>query len=174
MNKKTLVLNSSYQPIRIAPAKDAFVMVWGERASTVVNYPKNEAVLRTVDKIWDVPSVIRIHRFIHQDYPKVTLTKRNIFLRDSYTCAYTGEHLTNYNDLSIDHIIPRSKGGKHTWDNVVTSKQKVNEEKGDYLLGVDPEVDHLPIPKVGRPHYLLILQNGVRNMPEEWKPYLYL
>lgn len=174
--KKTLVVNSGMQPLRIISGKEGFVMAWEGRAHVIESYSMDDkdAILRTVDKEYPVPSIIRVNRYYYQDYPKVNLTKRNVYIRDSYTCAYTGKEIKNHSDLSIDHIIPRSKGGTHTWDNVVTAAKKPNEEKADYILGVDPEVDHLPIPKVGRPHYLLILQNGIKNMPEEWKPYLYL
>lgn len=172
MNRKTLVLNSAYEPIRITTAQEAFVRVWKGRAMMVEAY-EDEFFHSAHDK-FPVPSIIRTIRYYRSEYRRVPLTKRNIYIRDSYTCAYTGKRITDPRELSIDHIIPRSKGGPHTWDNVVTSLKKPNEEKGDYILGVDPEVDHLPIPKVGRPHYLVILQNGVKNMPESWKQYLYL
>lgn len=172
MHTKTLVLNSAYEPLGFINIKDAFVRVYLGKAYMVEKYPDTK--LRTVDKEYDAPSVIRTKRFVRAQYKRVPLTKRNIYIRDNYTCGYTGKRLTDYSKLSIDHIIPRSKGGGHTWDNVVTCEQKLNEEKGDYLLGIDPEVDHLPIPKVGRPHYLLIMQNGIKNIPDAWKPYLYL
>jgi len=169
---KTLVLNKDYQPINIISARKAFVDYWCGKVQIVEAYENK--FFYTIDNEFPVPSIVRLEKWARVVYRQVPLTKRNLYIRDRYICGYSGKRLTDPKERTWDHIIPRSKGGKHSWDNLVTCDRKINEAKSDFILGKDPEVDHLKRPKTGRPHYLVIMQNGIRDMPEAWKPYLYL
>jgi len=169
---KTLVLNKGYQPIGIISSKKAFLKVYTQKAESIVDYKGK--VFKTPNKEFKIPSIIRCRYYNNVIYRNVPLTKRNIYKRDSFICGYTGVKITNSADLSIDHIIPKSKGGATSWTNLVTSHKKINEEKGDYILGEDDEVAHLKKPKTFKPHFLLLMQKDSLKIPEEWKPYLYI
>lgn len=168
--KRTLCLNADYQPIQIINIKEAVKSLILEKSEAIHNYEGE--FLRSPSIKFPAPSVIRLKEYKKVVYRRVPFTRRNVYLRDNYTCVYTGKKLLNPKHRSIDHVIPKSKGGKDTWENVVTAHVNLNERKGDYILGKDPEVDDLPIPKPYRPHYLLLMQRG--PIPKEWKPYLYL
>ncbi len=168
--KRTLCLNADYQPIQIISSKVAIKSYFKGKCQILEEY--EDEYFHTPTTKYAVPSIIRLTEYKKVKYRKVPFTRRNIYLRDDYRCAYSGEKIENPKDLSIDHVHPVSKGGKNTWTNVVTCHQTVNEQKGDKILGEDPEVEHLPVPKPYRPHYLLLMQRG--RIPESWKPYLYL
>ena len=169
-NRRTLCLNADYQPIQIISIKDAFKSYFNGKCQIIEEYPNQ--YYHTPNTKFAVPSIIRLNEYKKVKYRKVPFTRRNIYLRDDYRCAYSGEKIINPKHLSIDHVRPVSKGGPNTWENVVTCHKTINELKGDKVLGHDPEVAHLPIPKPCRPHYLLLMQSG--GIPEKWKPYLYL
>lgn len=167
---KTLVLNRSYLPLFIASYRKAVKLYFLDKADIVETY---DEVLRSPSTQIEIPSVIKLKDYNKVVYYNVPLTKRNIYIRDNYRCGYTGKKIKNREDLSIDHIIPKSKGGPTNWTNLVTAHRQVNIDKGDYQIGVDPEVDHLEKPKVGKPHSLLIMQRYNQEIPECWKPFLY-
>lgn len=167
--KRTLCLNADYQPIQIISSRDAIKSYFNGKCQIIEEY---DEYFHTPNTKYAVPSIIRLTEYKKVKYRKVPFTRRNIYLRDDYRCAYSGEKITNPKDLSIDHVHPVSKGGQNIWTNVVTCHRNVNELKGDKILGQDPEVAHLPEPKAFRPHYLLLMQRG--RIPDSWKPYLYL
>lgn len=170
--KRTLVLNADYTPIDIIRARDAFLDVYLGKTQLVLAHEGE--FFHTVDDKWPIPSITRQKSFRPHKYRKVPLTRKNIYRRDGYRCGYTGKKITNRRNLTIDHIHPLSKGGEHSWDNVVTAHKRINAEKGDYVLGEDPEVDHLKKPDVGRPHHLVLMTKGRGKIPEDWKPYLFM
>lgn len=157
---RTLVLNLDEQPLNIISHYAAFIDVWAGKA-TVVEYYQDLVILLGEGRQARAPAIIKINYYAlatpHMN--PAALTKQNVYKRDNYTCAYTGKRLGN-DDLSWDHVIPTSKGGTHTWENLVTCHRKINELKGNFILGVDPEVSKLPIPKPFRPHNLLLMQKG--------------
>jgi 5-methylcytosine-specific restriction endonuclease McrA len=95
------------------------------------------------------------------------LTRENIFKRDNYTCVYCGYN-DNTRKLTIDHVIPQSKGGPNTWDNLVTACGKCNGEKADLTL--EEFGKEIPVPV--RPHYLMLMKS-VSYIPDNWRPYLF-
>lgn len=163
---KTLVLDSSYLARSIITTDRAFVISYKGNAQVVEEYPES---FKVVNPKLDIkkPSIIRVFTYVKSVHNKVTLTRENIFRRDNYECVYCGS--SNKKDLTIDHVIPQSKGGPHTWENLVTACKKCNSEKADLsLVEFGKE-----IPKPYRPHYLMLMRQ-LENIPNEWKPYLFL
>ncbi len=163
--KRALVLNKDYTPISTLPSTRAFAIVYKGHADVVYFYPEDEYVLTTPNDAYPAPSVIRVNKYANVPYRKVPLTKSNIFKRDGYKCVYCGSK----NNLTLDHVVPQSKGGKDSWDNLVTACKRCNAEKGDKIIEVP---DHI---KMYRPHYLLMMiKNASGQIRERWKDFLFM
>ena len=92
----------------------------------------NGKEVKSATRSFPAPSVIRMVYLIHRPRPRVKLTRREVFIRDSYTCQYCGRQS---HDLTIDHVVPRSRGGAHSWENLVSACKPCNRRKGGKLLG---------------------------------------
>lgn len=162
--KKTLVVDSAYIARSVIATERAFVISYKGNAEVIAEYPETFGVVNPTLEI-NKPSIIRVPTFIKMNFQKVPLTRQNIYKRDNFECVYCGED--NKKLLTLDHVIPQSKGGPNSWSNLVTACKKCNGEKSDLTL----EEYGKPIPKPQRPHYLMLLKK-VHHIPEEWKPYL--
>ena len=110
-----LVLNQNYEPLNVCNARRALVLVDGGKAE-VLEHAFGD--IRTPSRAIPRPSVIRLVYMIKRPRPRVRLTRREIFMRDGYTCQYCG---LKSRDLTLDHVIPRHRGGPHSWENLVLS-----------------------------------------------------
>jgi 5-methylcytosine-specific restriction endonuclease McrA len=90
----------------------------------------NGRVVKSATRAFPAPSVIRMVYLIHRPRPRVKLSRREVFIRDGYTCQYCGRQC---HDLTIDHVVPRSRGGLHSWDNLVSACKPCNHRKGGKL-----------------------------------------
>ena len=162
--KKTLVLDSSYIPRSIVSSTRAFVIVYKGNAEVVENHPECFKLVNEELKI-NKPSIIRIPKYIRTGIHKIPLNKQNILKRDNYSCVYCGDDYRR--DLTIDHVIPQSKGGKNTWDNLVTACFRCNNKKGS----LDLEEFGVDIEKPIRPHYLMLMKS-LNYIYDSWKTYL--
>ena len=119
---KVLVLNASYEPLNICSWRRAVVLILKGKAESIEHNGKmlSEAVA--------LPTVIRLRNYVKIPYKEISLSRRNVLHRDNYTCQYCGERR---HDLTIDHIMPRSRGGIDSWENVVAACLKCNVKKGD-------------------------------------------
>lgn len=158
-----LVLNQDYSPLTICSAERAFLLLYLDKAELLSEI--SSQALRTVNKTFPFPSVIKIKRYINIPYKGVILTRHNIFKRDTYSCQYCG---TN-KDLTLDHLIPKSKGGKSTWTNLVTACKNCNARKGDFR---PEEVGLVLLRKPIRPSYVMFLRATSKRIREDWLPYL--
>lgn len=121
-----LVLNRSYEPLHICSGRRAVTMILGGRAETV---EEDGFLIRSYRLSLPLPSVIRLQRFVRiPRRGEVIFSKRNVFRRDHFTCQYCGRHGKG---LTIDHIVPRSRGGHTNWENVVAACQPCNSQKGN-------------------------------------------
>ncbi len=126
---RALVLNASYEPLSVVSERRALVLVLTDKANVVVSR----------DEIWnsetlsiEIPSVVKLIRYVRVPYRRtVPVTRRAVFGRDGHQCQYCGGPAE-----SLDHIRPRSKGGDHSWENVVACCRACNVRKGDRLPGV--------------------------------------
>ena len=128
MNGAVLVLNQNYEPLNICNVRRAILLVFDGKAEIL---EANGHVVKSATRSFPAPSVIRLVYLIHRPHPRVKLTRREVFIRDGYTCQYCGRHS---HDLTIDHVIPRSRGGMHSWDNLVSACKPCNHRKGGKLL----------------------------------------
>ena len=158
-----LVLNQDLSPLTICSVERAFVLVFLDKAEMITS--ANGYQLRTVCLKYPLPAVIKIHRYINLPYRQVVLTRQNVFKRDRFSCQYCG---TSHN-LTLDHVIPRSRKGKSTWNNLVTACKNCNSRKGDYLPG---EAGFNLRTKPYKPSYILFLRNFSGFVLDEWEPYL--
>lgn len=118
-----LVLNQNYEPLNVCNARRAFVLVDRGKAEVLEH---NHGVLRTATRTYRLPSVIRLIYLIKRPRPQMRLTRREVFQRDNYTCQYCGRRSK---DLTLDHVIPRHRGGAHTWENLVSACKACNHRK---------------------------------------------
>jgi 5-methylcytosine-specific restriction endonuclease McrA len=125
MGRKVLVLNQDYRALTVCSVQRAFLLVYMDKAELVSN--ANNIYLRTVTNLFPAPSIIRLHSYVNLPYKGVVLSRQNVFKRDGHNCQYCGTH----QDLTLDHVIPRSRGGLTSWDNLVAACKHCNSKKGD-------------------------------------------
>ncbi|WNJ21453.1 HNH endonuclease [Pontibacter sp. G13] len=165
IRESVLVLNSDYQAIGVCSVERAFILMLLSKAEMLSDHPEKR--LRTVSKDFVYPSIIRLYKYVHFPYKRVNLSRHNVFKRDGYRCVYCGTK----EDLTIDHVIPKSSGGRDTWDNLVTACQKCNSKKGSLPLEqTDLTMRHEPF----RPSFVMFLGKFSGEIQEDWKPYLYM
>ncbi len=165
MNGHVLVLNQDYQPLSVCGVRKSLMLLYQEKAELL--HPLPHRKIHTVSAQFDFPSVIRLRRYARIPFKTIVLSRKNILKRDGHRCQYcgTGE------DLTIDHVLPRSRGGKDTWENLVAACNRCNHRKG----GHTPKEAGMPLKREPfRPHHILFLQEFVGNVDEQWRPYLYM
>lgn len=160
--RKTLVVDSSFLARAIIPTERAFVISYKGNAEIIAEHPES---FKLVNPELDIkkPSIIRVFKYV-KHYHNVSLTRENVFKRDNYECVYCGCG----RELTLDHVIPQSKGGKDTWDNLVTACRSCNAEKADLTL----EEYGKEIPQPKRPHHLMLMRQ-TENIPIEWEKFLF-
>ena len=129
MNGRVLVLNSTYEPINVCTTRRAIVLIMKGIARTE---EKQEQIYRSARASMHIPSVIRLTEYVHIPFERKSLSRKNILLRDHNTCQYCGK-VFNPSELTLDHVIPKSRGGSSNWDNLVACCKKCNNRKGNFL-----------------------------------------
>ena len=159
---KALVLNVTHEPLSVVPARRAVVLVLGGKAAPMHASPD---VIRSEQLVVEVPSVVRLHYFVHVPFQHAgSISRRGVFARDRWTCQYCGDRAD-----SIDHVRPRSRGGEHTWDNVVAACRPCNAKKRDRLVD-EAGMKLRRRPSV--PSRARLLAHGANRVPSHWLPYL--
>jgi 5-methylcytosine-specific restriction endonuclease McrA len=166
-----LVLNADYRPLSYYPLsvwswQDAIKAVYMERVEVIAQY--DQAVHSTSCEM-RLPSVISLKEYVHQDRAPA-FTRFNLFLRDGFKCAYC----ESPEDLTFDHVVPRSRGGKTTWENIVTACSPCNLKKGGRSL----KEAHMSPRRPARRPSMHELQAMGRKFPphhlhESWVDWLY-
>ena len=128
LNQSVLVLNQNYEPLHVCNVRRAVVLVARGKAEVIDQLDRAAALLRTVSAEFSVPSVIRMVYYIRRPRPVMRLSRREVFARDRYTCQYCGRR-SSAKDLTLDHVVPRYRGGRHTWENLVTACRACNHRK---------------------------------------------
>ena len=162
---RVLVLNASYEAINVCTVRRAAVLVLKERAEIL---ERADWSLHAETFQMPRPTVIRLNTYVRvpRDAHSRKITRRAIFARDKWTCQYCG---TGHSHLTVDHVIPRSKGGTSSWDNIVTCCAPCNRRKGDRLpkhAGMHPRVKPAP------PSATIFVHVAVPKVPEVWQQYL--
>lgn len=127
-----LVLNVSSEPLQLLAIRRAVRLVLGGKAEVVES---GGGQLRSEQYVLDRPAVIRLHRYIHVPYHELPCTRGAVLLRDTYACQYCGS-TPPVSLLTLDHVLPRSLGGRSTWENVVTACRPCNARKANKPLHV--------------------------------------
>ena len=163
MGRKVLVLNQDNSALSICSVPKAFLLVYLSKAELVA---KAEALaLRTIDKEYPMPSVIRLNRYVSLPYKGVMLTRQNIFKRDGHRCQYCN----TTDDLTLDHVMPKSRGGKTNWDNLLTACKRCNSRKGDFTPEeANMKMHHKPF----KPSFIVFLREFSGVLDDSWMPFL--
>jgi 5-methylcytosine-specific restriction endonuclease McrA len=162
MMSRTLVLNATYEPLGVVPERRALILVLNARASMVED---SGVLLHFSGGEIALPSVIKLNRFVRVPYRHaVPLSRRALFARDGGRCVYCAAPAT-----SIDHVVPRSRGGNHTWENVVSACHRCNHAKADkQLKELGWRMRSSPRAPVGAAWRVL----GTGRADATWLPYL--
>lgn len=164
MGQKVLILNQDFSAFSVCSVQKAFLLVYLEKAELISE--NQHYSLRTINQAFAMPSVIRLHKYVSLPYRSgVVLSRQNIFKRDGHTCQYCG----STKDLTLDHVMPRSRGGKSTWDNLITACKTCNNRKGD---NTPDEVQMRLRQKPFKPSFLMFLRDFNGKISEDWKLYL--
>jgi 5-methylcytosine-specific restriction endonuclease McrA len=162
--ERVLVLNASYEPLNVCSLRRAHVLVWKGKAEILES---QRDPLRSACSTYPRPHVIRLVTYVR--VPRgVTrrISRRVLFARDGWQCAYCG---TEGNRLTLDHVVPRSRGGPSVWENVVTSCAPCNHRKGDRLL----EETGMTLRTTPRPPTpVLFIRLAAEHVPDVWRRYL--
>jgi 5-methylcytosine-specific restriction endonuclease McrA len=166
VSRAVLVLNQNYEPLNICTLRRAVVLVLDGKAEVLESYG---TFFSSPTTVLPSPSVVRLVYPIRRPRPRVKLTRKEIFIRDNYTCQYCGR--TNI-ELTIDHVIPRSRGGGHSWDNLVAACKVCNHRKG----GKSPTEARMHLkhePREPSPGaYYAIERSLAGDLHEGWMPFL--
>ncbi len=165
LKRAVLILNTNYAPLDICDTKRAICMWYLKKAEVIENYQDK---LHSPGTTIYAPSVIKLHDFVHYQSLEVILSRKNLLVRDNYTCQYCGR---KNSPLTIDHIIPRERGGKNTWENLVMACIQCNLMKGNRT----PEEAQMRLRQRPRkPNRIHHFQNYVSKPQVAWRPYLFM
>ena len=127
LNRRVLVLNQSYEPIMIIGAKRAIILVLNEKVDALENYRE---IIHSTYLTLPLPSVIKLKQYARIRRKEIVLSRKNILKRDNHTCQYCGIRSV---PMTIDHIVPRQRGGEDSWYNLITACVACNTRKGNRM-----------------------------------------
>ncbi len=168
MHAPVLVLNASYEPINICAARRAIVLVL---KGVAITEEINGHLLHSARIAVRVPSVIRLLEYRRIPHQTRALSRKNILLRDRNTCQYCGVLLPS-SELTLDHIVPRSRGGQSTWENLVACCHPCNHKKGNQLLH-ECSMKLLREPRTFNLHTSRHIMRMMGGSDAKWRKYLF-
>lgn len=161
-----LVLNASFEPLSVVSIRRALILLLKEKAEVV---EAAQAVLRSERMIVPVPLVIRLVYYVRIPYPiSLPISRRALLVRDRYTCQYCGTQ-PGRQDLTIDHIVPKSRGGATTWENVVAACRRCNGKKGNKTPA---EAGLKLLAEPARPKYFAMAYLTSLEARDAWEKYI--
>lgn len=166
LNRAVLVLNANYTPMTVCTAKRAICLQVLEKIDVLANYDEQ---IHSPSISINLPSVIKIRDYIRHNDMAVEISRKNILIRDDHSCQYCGTKMTSH--LTVDHVLPRFRGGKDIWENLVTACKPCNQKKGNRT----PDEANMPLdhqPK--RPNRIHYFQRFVKDLQVDWRPYLFM
>lgn len=164
LNEPVLILNVNFEPLHVCNTKRALALVMAGKAEIVLN---GRGTIRSASDEFDLPSIIKLQYMVKRPRPRVSLSKREVLRRDEYACQYCGR---KSHHLTIDHVVPRHMGGRHTWTNLVAACSPCNRRKG----GRTPEqagmqLRRQPFEPSASAHYRF---GRHLESHEEWEPFI--
>lgn len=159
-----LVLNATYEPINVCTVRRAVVLLLKEKAEVV---ERASAVLHSEHVSMSRPMVIRLVSYVRvpHDTHRRKITRRAVFARDGWTCQYCGTR----SNLTVDHVVPRSKGGPSTWENIVASCAPCNRRKGNLTT---TQANMHPAREPRAPHPQVFIHVASPTIPAAWRAWL--
>ncbi len=165
MSGHVLVLNQDYSALTLCSVERAMVLILLRKADLVESIPDHFVRSPTVQFPW--PSIVRLRGYVAVPYKRVMISRKNVMRRDRFRCQYCGSR----EKLTVDHVLPKSRGGKDTWENLVTACTPCNNRKGNRT----PEEAEMPlVRKPFRPTSVMFIRDYVGSVHDTWKPYLFL
>ena len=160
-----MVLNQSYEPIMVIGARRAIILILSEKVDALENYRE---LIHSVYLTLPLPSVIKLKQYARLRRKEIVLSRKNILKRDNHTCQYCGIRSV---PMTIDHIIPRQRGGEDSWYNLVAACVACNTRKGNRR---PREVQMKLVKRARKPTMILHLQKFVKQFQGTWRPYLFM
>lgn len=171
MKQKVLLLNAAYEPVKIVSPKRAICLQMLGKVDTI---EESDSFLRSPSQEVRIPSVIRYKKFVKRQKVKLRMSKANVFaLYMNRGCAYCGCLFYSPDEFTIDHVVPRAKGGRTEWTNMVGACEPCNRRKADRT----PEQARMKLlyEPVEPPLALTIMRAArLHDIPQEWRPYFYM
>lgn len=164
MEEPVLLLNANFEPINVCSTRRAVGLLLMGKAEMLLN---GRGYIHSVRQVYPRPSVIRLGYMVRRPRPRVRLSKREIFRRDEHSCQYCGARSGR---LTIDHIVPRHRGGEHEWSNLVTACPACNLRKGGRTLG-EAHMSLLRPPGEPRPSAMYLFGGHISGN-QEWRQFL--
>jgi 5-methylcytosine-specific restriction endonuclease McrA len=168
MHAPVLVLNASYEPINVCAARRAIILIL---KGVAMMEEVNGHMLHSARQALRVPSVIRLLEYRRIPHQTRALSRKNILLRDRNTCQYCGTILAA-SDLTLDHVIPRSRGGTSTWENLVACCHECNRRKGSHTPH-EAKMKLLREPRAFSLHTSRHLMRMMGHSDDKWRKYLF-
>ena len=163
LSSPVLVVNQNYAPLNICNVRRAIVLIGRGKAELLTN---GRGTVRSISRTFPIPSVIRLIYMVKRPLMRRRLSRRAVFYRDGFTCQYCG---TETRELTLDHIRPRSRGGAHVWENVVSACIPCNHRKA----GLTPKGANMRLrmqPKAPRPNPYYLFHH--RPILDEWRQFI--
>jgi 5-methylcytosine-specific restriction endonuclease McrA len=158
---RTLILNNGYEPLMTLPWTKAFSLVFTGKAQVIETY---DLCVRSISQVFQIPSVIRLVQRVKVWRNFAKFSRKGVFVRDDHVCQYCAIQFP-LGELTLDHVKPKSRGGKRSWTNMVTSCQPCNSKKGD----LTPDESGMGL--LNRP--IKPLWGNTTHTPSQWRPYLW-
>lgn len=164
VQRRALVLNQNYEPLNVCSVRRAFVLVFHGKAEVLEN---GDTPILGASEHYDTPSVIRLHHFVRRPHPRPHLSRREVFARDLERCQYCGRR---GGDLTLDHVLPKHRGGPHVWENLVTACRACNHRKGG-RTPQEARMDLLAEPRRPSMHPAVMFAPYLERY-REWSPFV--
>ena len=162
---QVLKLDSSFKPLGIISWQEALCLTYMNKAWIAQTY---DSWVHSAKEAFKVPSVVVLYKYIKEEHLTIQCTRANVFKRDSYRCQYCFKSSKEAN-LTLDHVIPKSRGGLFEWTNIVSACVGCNQRKGCQLLH---EIDMKLLRTPRRPTYREILKYKISRITNDWSNYL--
>lgn len=165
MSGHVLVLNQDYRAVTVCSVQRALVLVLLQKAELVEATP--DRFIRAPSQRFPCPSIVRLKVFVRVPYKRIMLTRKNVLRRDRFRCQYCGGR----ERLTVDHVLPKSRSGGDTWENLVAACTPCNNRKGSRT----PEEAGMHLRrKPFRPSHVMFIRDLMGTVEDTWKPYLFL
>lgn len=167
-NEQTLVLDRAMRPLKVVHWTRAVAMWFQNKAEIISEY---DGFVRSTAMVIKIPAVVRLLGAFRHKHKPVKFSRVNIYGRDGYKCQYCGRKFT-MSELTYDHVIPRSQGGKTTWTNIVSACEPCNSRKaGRTPAQAGMKLMKTPVQPVAVP--TVVIQLSRTSVPDQWRDFLY-